>query len=173
MNMVLKSSQTADLRQMYKDDDDVAKPLFDIFAARKKDVRRMTVRRASYLASATRGQIINLFRKLAEIGVGEFKMGRRGASTRIEWNFSVRSIGAAAQGKVAELKGIDDNEVDENEVEAPDNDAPWSDFDDDSIEHSFQLRPDTKVSIRLPQDFSTKEAERLAGFIRQLPCNEV
>jgi hypothetical protein len=39
----------------------------------------------------------------------------------------------------------------------------------DWLDHAFQLRPDLRVTIKLPADITTKEAERLAGFIRQVP----
>ncbi len=172
MNSVLKSTLTTDLCDLYNEDF-VAQSLLDIFATRKNDVRVTTARRAARLAQATRGEIIAVFKRLAEIGAGEFKMGRRGAPTRMEWNYSVRSLGIAAQGGSAELASIDPLSLDESEADSTENEGQWSDWDsDDGIEHNFQLRPDTRISIRLPKDLNAKEAERLAGFIRQLPFGE-
>jgi hypothetical protein len=38
--------------------------------------------------------------------------------------------------------------------------------------HSFRLRQDVTVSLNLPIDLSTREAERLARFIHALPLKE-
>ena len=38
--------------------------------------------------------------------------------------------------------------------------------------HPFQLRPGLRITIKLPVDLTSKEAERLAGFIRQVPFDE-
>lgn len=36
------------------------------------------------------------------------------------------------------------------------------------LDHAFQLRPDLRITIKLPADMTAKEADRLAGFVRQL-----
>ncbi|HXJ56995.1 MAG TPA: hypothetical protein VNU68_10050 [Verrucomicrobiae bacterium] len=38
--------------------------------------------------------------------------------------------------------------------------------------HSFRLRQDVTVSLNLPIDLSTREAERLARFIQALPLKD-
>jgi transcriptional regulator with XRE-family HTH domain len=38
-----------------------------------------------------------------------------------------------------------------------------------SIRHTFHLRPDVSVSFDLPEDLTSAEADRLAGFIKSLP----
>ena len=77
----------------------------------------------------------------------------------------MRSLGGAAQGEAAELADIDPDSA-EYETETPEGDSHEFEY---SIEHGFQLRPDLRISIKLPQDFTAKEGERLAGFMRQLP----
>ena len=42
-------------------------------------------------------------------------------------------------------------------------------MDESSLVHSFHLRPDFQVSVRLPLDLTEREAERIAMFIRSLP----
>jgi hypothetical protein len=59
--------------------------------------------------------IVEFLRHLARLEIGKFKFGRRGAKTRIIWNFSPRSVGDVAQGKAAVL---------ERYVEGDDDEAP-------------------------------------------------
>jgi hypothetical protein len=40
------------------------------------------------------------------------------------------------------------------------------------LDHAFQLRPNLRITIKLPADMTSKEAERLSGFVRQLPFND-
>jgi hypothetical protein len=40
---------------------------------------------------------------------------------------------------------------------------------DTLLEHQFRLRRDVRVSFRLPADFNSAEASRLADFIKTLP----
>ena len=52
--------------------------------------------------------IVKFLKELDEIGIGDFKYGRRGAKTRIVWKFSPRSVGDVAQGKSSQLEGYDE-----------------------------------------------------------------
>ena len=61
---------------------------------------------------------------------------------------------------------IEDGEAEENETSGADREEL------DWITHTFQLRPAQRVTIKLPVDLTAKEAERLAGFIRQVPFSE-
>ena len=47
----------------------------------------------------------------------EVKAGRRGFATRMEWIYSVRSLGAAAQG-AGQPEAIDPTEIEDGEAEA-------------------------------------------------------
>jgi hypothetical protein len=85
----------------------------------------------------------------------------------------VRSLGAAAQGITGQPEAIDLTEIEEiDDIEAEgENEGPEGNFEEgwDWITHTFQLRPTERVTIKLPADLTAKEAERLAGFIRQVP----
>lgn len=176
MNAKLKSGLVADLQSLYQADE-VARRLLDNLANRRKDRRITPASRAAVLADASHGEVVALLRKLDEIGAGEFKVGRRGSKTRIEWLYSQRGLGQAARGDTAQPEKID--EVDPAELEDSEadveTDAETSDEeaeDDGLVAHSFQLRPDLCLSIRLPADLTSKEAERLGGFIRQVPFGD-
>lgn len=171
MNAVIKSDLVAGLRDLYKNND-AAHRLLDRFAGRKKDAQWTTAARAAGLAGASHGEVIALFRELAQIGAGEFKAGRRGFATRMEWIYSVRSLGAAAQG-AGQPEAIDPTEIEDGEAEAENETYLEDDWEKpDWITHTFQLRPAQRVTIKLPVDLTAKEAERLAGFIRQVPFSE-
>lgn len=118
MNSVIKVDLSANLREIYERDD-VARRLFDNFAGRKNDYRMTTVSRGVGLTGASRSEIVALFRELEQLGAGSFKSGRRGSKTRIEWDYSIRSLGAAAQGSVDPLEAIDKSKLDfDGEFEA-------------------------------------------------------
>lgn len=172
MNGVIKSELVAGLRGLYQKDE-VARRLFDNLAARQKDRRMMPATRAAALADASHGEIVTLFRKLDELGAGEFKLGRRGSKTRIEWLYSVRSLGEVAQGAAGQPEEIDPAELEDTETETSDADALESEMaEGEWLVHPFQLRPGLRITIKLPVDLTSKEAERLAGFIRQVPFDE-
>ena len=171
MNSVIKSDLVAGLRDLYKSND-AAHRLLDRFAGRRKDAKWTTAARAADLASASHNEIIALFRELDGIGAGEFKVGRRGFASRMEWLYSVRSLGAAAQGVTGQPEAIDPTEIEDGEAEA-ENETSEDDWEEYVwITHTFQLRPAQRVTIKLPVDLTAKEAERLAGFIRQVPFSE-
>ena len=166
MNYSIKTDLAAGLRDLYKTND-AAKRLLDRFAERKNDANFTTAARAADLAGASHGEIIALFRELDRVGAGEFKVGRRGAASRMVWHYSVRSLGAAAQG-TAEPEAIDPTD-EGKEIEA---DLVEAEYELGWIIHTFQLRPAQRVTIKLPADLTAREAERLAGFIRQVPFTE-
>ena len=172
MNSVLKVDLAKGLREIYKSDD-AARSLFDNFAARTNDYRMTTVSRAAQIAEASRSETITLFREFERLGAGSFKAGRRGSKTRIEWDYSIRSLGAAAQGSVDQPEAIDKSKLDfDGEFDALVSEEESEVGEGDLISHSFQLRPDLRLTIKLPVDLTAKEAERFAGFIRQVPFDE-
>jgi hypothetical protein len=48
--------------------------------------------------------IVEFLKELGHLKIGEFKLGRRGHSTRLIWHYSPRSVGDVAQGKAATLE---------------------------------------------------------------------
>ncbi len=105
-----------------------------------------------------RSEAIALAKRLAGHGCGRFITGRRKGKSRIEWSFYLSSLGNVARGNADEPEEIDPNPADGKD------DNVSSD-----IMHVFKLRPDKDVNIALPEDFTKKEAERLAAFINSLP----
>lgn len=90
-------------------------------------------------------EIIEIFKELDKKGYGDYIVGRRGWSTRIEWNEHARNLPR------------EENYSTRKESIA------------NSIEHKFILRPGFEVFLILPEDLSSKEARRLSNFVETLP----
>ena len=169
MNDSLERNLKNALINLYQSDA-AAKAILDKFSDFKKRMRETSAARAAVLADASHSEILALFRKFDSIGAGEFKAGRRGSKTRIEWKYSVQSLGAAAKGVATKLEDVETNELEDEEEEMLEAGSLEIDAGADNlIYHSFQLRPDLQIIFRLPVDLTNKEAERISGFIKQIP----
>lgn len=143
------------LRALYKTSE-VAAKILDHFASRVRDRRVVKVDQIEkVLSDITRADIIDVFRKLEELGFGRFVVGRRGASSRFEREVSLPSLGKAAAGQ--------------GTIVAASNDSDDTDEEPATVRHQYRLRPTFAAQIELPADLTEKEAERLASFIRTLP----
>jgi hypothetical protein len=143
------------LQALYKSSSPAAK-ILDNFASRARDRRVVEVDRLEQiLPDLARTEIIELFRKLDEFGFGQFLIGRRGAPSRFEWDVSLRSVGQAAAGQGTIVHTPQDLDDGVQPVHA--------------IKHPYRLRADFIAQIELPADLTTREAERLAEFIKTLP----
>ncbi|MBT2188678.1 hypothetical protein [Sphingobium nicotianae] len=139
-----------------------ARRLFKSFADRQKDSRETTVERAAIAAGADYNSMVQVFKQLDKIGVGRFIPGRHGYSSRIEWKFSLRSLGRVAQGDGSRLEEVPvDAAVEDRLVET--NGKPAL------LDHEFQLRGTLKIKFSLPADLTEKEAARLGAFLHTLP----
>jgi hypothetical protein len=142
---------------------DAARKLMESFTSRTKDARETTVERAAWLAGADYGEMLAAFRQLDALGAGRFIPGRHGYKSRMEWNFSIRSLGQVAQGQKNRPDQVSDDAIIEDGTE----EGASSDLK--MIQHDFQLREGVKIQFMLPADISEKEAERLAKFVQALP----
>ncbi len=116
-------SQTPDvdaLRQFYRDNT-VAKAFFDHVARRERDqsetkVDRILVRLRADGHNFRRREIIDLFRKMQDQGLGQFVEGRRGWPSRFVWSTGLTSVGRAALGEPQTIEHIssEDGVVDGN-----------------------------------------------------------
>jgi hypothetical protein len=148
------------LRELYSRNK-VAAAVLDYFAGRKNAARRTTVDRVLKVmreqgAEISRGGLIEVFRNLEAAGCGTFVVGRRGQPSRFAWQVGLVSVGQAAAGKGEHIEDISGDAVEEETGEQ-------------TLEHRFQLRPDQQVRLELPRDLTSREASRLADFIRTLP----
>jgi len=156
MNTVAPSNIASRVSGLYRDHD-TARALFDWFHSRTNSARETKARVASQRTDRDYGDIVELFKKLDEIGVGQYIVGRKGGETRFVWSFDVKSLALIALGESDELLSIP-------------SDAPQDDDDpEDELKHEFALRANMTITVRLPTDLTAREAERLAGWIRSLP----
>jgi len=137
-----------------------ARDFLDHAAQRERDRTDTTVDRTiTILADAgrkiSRGDAIELFRRLEELGCGQFVIGRRGAPSRFVWAVGIVSVGKAAAGESQVVEVIPETPIQTRET----------------INHTYHLRPDRQIMLELPIDLTSREAERLAAFIRTLPMN--
>lgn len=148
----------------------VAEAFFELAAQRQKDKKEMTIRRAADVCHVEYWQMREVFQKLAEIGVGTYVTGRRGGKSRLRWLYSLSSVGRAARGELQSLVSLHDQDHGEaGEGEAPLSEEKVRQSNFSKMDHSFTLRPDYVVQLALPTDFSSREAERVAAWIRTLP----
>jgi hypothetical protein len=148
-----------ELRKLYKSNA-AARSLLDYFAARERNARRSPVERLCAVTGISRADVIDLFRKLEEMSLGRFLVGRRGQPSRFEWDFAMISVGQAATGETANIEQDEIEDVTEEAIAGS-----------DGIKHHFRLRPDFPVELELPANLTSAEANRLADFIKTLPFN--
>jgi hypothetical protein len=153
------------LKELYEDSE-IAKTFLDHMAARKRNQSETKVDRALDIFSKegfnfARGDIVGLFQRLQDASCGQFVVGRRGWRSRFVWSVGSLSASRLASGEMQEVEDI----ITDEEYDA-------GDEQEELISHSFNLRPDLEVTMNLPADLSTKEAERLSLFVRSLPMEE-
>jgi hypothetical protein len=163
---LMADNTSADLKQPRLQElfqqNESAKAIFNDFADRKRN--QQTTKLDQLLKRLedqriTRAAAIQVFRTLQEIGCGQFIEGRKGHPTRFEWQDDLLTVGRVARGEPSKIESLnsDDEESHANST------APGD------VEHLFRLRPDYSVRLRLPADFTDKEAQRLGDFLRTLP----
>jgi hypothetical protein len=161
MNKTIKRNLANEVNELYQQDA-TAKAVFDVFSARQKDARFSAVDRVAYLIGSSRSEVIRIFKALEEAGCGRFINGRKGYKSRMEWDFSIRSLAEAAKGQVSSVAEINFSEVEEDQSDDEDDDLCM-------VRHPFKLRSDLSVELILPADLTIKEAERIAAFVKTLP----
>jgi len=166
--MVAKNGNTIDIKRLQSlyASSAVNKAAFDSFAQREKNSAETKVERMLQIlwqagaAQASRKDVVDLFRGLEQANCGEFRIGRRGHSSRFGWSVSLIDVGQAAAGETATVDPLSDDE--KQSAEADDSKA-------EEIEHPFNLRPGSRIVLKLPKDLTRTEATRLADFIKTLP----
>lgn len=153
------------LKELYEGSE-VAQAFLDHMAVRQRNQSETKVDRILVILSDegfdfARGDIVRLFQRLQDAGCGQFVIGRRGWPSRFVWNVGSLAASRLASGEVQEVEDVTTDEEDDG-----------GDEQEEFTSHSFNLRPDLVVTMDLPADLSTKEAERLSLFVRSLPMEE-
>jgi hypothetical protein len=162
------------LRRLYQTDA-VAAAFFDHLASRRNSSRETTVDRLLQVLSqggseVSRRELIALLQSLEPVGAGDFVVGRRGQPSRFRWAVGMVGLAKAARGDAdAAIESID---ITERASEPDDEQSTVLTLPADFIAHVYQLRPGTQVTLNLPANLTSREATRLAEFIRTLPFDE-
>jgi hypothetical protein len=112
----------------------------------------------------SRYEIIKFLQELATVGCGKFVVGRRGQPSRFEWQVDARELSQALLEKTA--SHVDKPDLALNGAETHKGTTPTS---LSTLNHRFNLRPDFVVTMILPVDLTSNEAQRLQHFIGALP----
>lgn len=134
--------------------------LMEYLSSKQRHTWEITVENAMRVTDGNRADVIDNFKKLADLRLGRLTVGRKGHKTRFEWFISPGQIAKAAAGEIDELEG---------------DGAQGPGTADDGIEllmHTYQLRRDLEIAIDLPSDLSEKEATKLARWIETLPFTD-
>ena len=167
MNSLISDLTSKTLSQHYSTNANL-KSLVDWLASKQNDSLILKASVAAYRTGKSEPEMREVFKVLGMLGLGTYITGRKGGKTRFEFSHSSRSLQkAASQGSLVQpidKKSSENDLEDEIEVET----APRF----ESLEHAFNLRNDFVVRLKLPKDFSGKEAARLSAFINSLPMND-
>ncbi len=106
MNTSVNSTMSEGLRDLYEDDPG-AREFLKWASERQNDAARTSIDRLEQKAGIDRRKAIELAKQFDRLGCGRYIIGRRGAPSRIEWGFSLKSIGRAAVGEVGVLETVD------------------------------------------------------------------
>ena len=152
--------QVQAIRRLYSENS-INQAIFDHLASRVNNQKETKIDRIEYYLNeegheATHGQVVRFFKRLEELECGRYVIGRRGGKSRFAWSVSLTDLGKLAVGETDEV-----SEPSEEEVQIED-DAYY-------IDHIFVLRPEERIEISLPTDFTQDEAKRLSQFILTLP----
>ena len=91
---------------------------------------------------------------LQEAGLGRLVLGRHNRKTRMEWSYTLRSIGAVARGDTDELEPREED-PDEDETGQP-----------AMIRFEIPLRAGhPKASVELPEGFVDQDVRKLIKFV--------
>ena len=151
---------TEQLTKLYADNT-TAQAFFDHAATRKRNRWETSVERTiDNLTNAghdvSRGDIVSLFKSLAEIGCGQFIVGRHNYRSRFSWETELTGLARLAAGEPQQLEQAED--------------YPEEGGDEDwLLQHRYHLREDYELTLDLPYDLSREEAARLSAFIQTLP----
>jgi hypothetical protein len=161
------------LRQLYNDSP-VARAFFDHAARRERDqsetkVDRILVRLRADGHEFRRREIIDLFRKMQDQGLGQFVEGRHGWPSRFVWSTGLTSVGRAAIGErqIIEHISSEDGAVDGNQKDPDrtqvDRSSQREEFEEEELGESLTGRDlDYGVALALAYAGDANRAQSLA-----------
>jgi hypothetical protein len=149
-----------EIQRYYADPEEVeSKKLLD-WAAMQRFTKESTVAQIEDGAKLSRAFVVLAMKNLDRLGFGKFVLGRRGNQSRMIWNVDLGDLGRCGQGKDINFNAP---------VQSPSEEADLANAGLQDILHFYQLRPDLRISLRLPLNLTPGEARRLADFVLSLP----
>ncbi|OSJ13746.1 hypothetical protein BST63_18880 [Bradyrhizobium canariense] len=139
---------------------------FEWASSLKLSPRETTYEELQSILKMNRTETLSYAADIEKAGIGERIVGRRKAKSRIRWLYTPQSIAAAARGLSDNLEPVSSSNF---PVATASADVVSSAQDSGEADHVFQLRRDRRVTFRLPKDLTSKEADRLAAFLKTLP----
>lgn len=115
-----------------------------------------------------RWSLIAGLKGMDSIDFGRFIVGRRNHLSRFRWNESPAKAFEIVMNNEGESHQNGERNEDVGVAGQKADHLTHADF----FVHKFLLRPDFEASVKLPLDFSQKEAARLAKFLETIPMNE-
>jgi hypothetical protein len=106
MNKNIEDHKVEELREFYQVST-TARAVFDWAASRTNDAIETTLDVIERKTGMARAEAVEFARRIDNLGCGDFKVGRKGAKSRIRWAYSLKSMGEAAQGRVDTLAEVD------------------------------------------------------------------
>ncbi len=158
--MALSSAQTiTQLKSLYKTEE-YTRSFFAWGSGLVNDVSQTPVSRIEfYIGSqdeSTRKKAIDFCKKLEAVGCGKLILGRHGRKSRMQWTYTLRSIGAVACGQSGSLEP---REIEPEDEEEDDKTA--------TIESKIPLSGGTTATLILPEDLSELDVIKLVDFIKR------
>jgi hypothetical protein len=151
------------IQECYTDPDNPEATLLFDWAAKRGGSRQSTVSEVMKGAGLDRAYVIGAMKQLDDRKFGKFIVGRRNKESRMTWDVDLGELGKIAQGLAEDFE---DPALSHGfSPRAPD--VPGAGLDD--ILHVFHLRPELRISLKLPSNLTAAEARRLADFILSLP----
>lgn len=115
MNYDVKDTVKIAIVDLYKMNEN-ARNLFDLNAKRERDASSTSIDSLTWKLKISRGEAVALARDLESAGCGEFKNGRRGSPSRLEWAYSCILLGKAAAGEQVQLEEPEDPQDEDFEI---------------------------------------------------------
>lgn len=136
--------------------------LFDWLATKQRFTQALTIERAiKAIPGTTKAEMIAVFRELENIKLGVLLLGRKGGKTRFSWSVAPADIEKARMGELDPIPSYDSEPEDDDEDEDEDEEG--------LVTHTYRLRRDLVITIKLPDDLTDKEASRLGQWLATVP----
>ncbi len=161
MSSSIPSTLEFKLKTLY-DGDDHAREFFNAMSQKVRFSNETTAEKAENCTSLSYSDVLALFKRLDKIGAGDYLVGRRGAATRIVWKHSLKEM-----VEIARARGEKSARMGSGEKKGRSDASKLQ-----PVDHSFILRENFKVALRLPVDLNASESERLSAWVKTLPFDK-